>query len=98
MTEVLSDMEMFEIDCAHTSEVVMGSLCSFKNNNAFLLTDVNEALFESSFLDVVARYLGGRVVDRETITFMGKTITFEFTVNRIIYGNIEELEVIYVIT
>lgn len=95
MTEVLTDMEMFEIDCADTAENVMRSLCSFENHNAFLITDVDEALFESSFLDVVARYLGGRVVEHDTISFMGKTIVFEFSVDRVIYGNIEELEVIY---
>lgn len=91
-------MELFEKDCAHTSEVIMSSLCKFENDNAFTLTDVNEELFDSSFLAVVARYLGGRVVDNQYISFMGKNITFEFSFDMIMYGFIQELEVIYYIS
>jgi len=97
MTEVYSDMEMFEMDCAHTAEVVMNSLCSFENNDAFILTDVNENLFRSSFMDVVARYLGGIVVSDNVISFMGKRIVFELTIDMIMYDNIEQLEVSYYI-
>jgi hypothetical protein len=93
----MTELEMFEMDCAHVAEVVMGTLCSLKNENAFMTFDINNDLFNSSFFTVVARFLGGSVVNENTISFMGKMITFDFTVNSVVFGNIEELEIIYYI-
>lgn len=93
----MTEMEMFEMDCAHIAEVVMGTLCSVKRENAFIAIDINLNLFNSSFFEVVARFLGGSVVNQDTISFMGKMITFDFTINSVVFGNIEELEIIYYI-
>lgn len=85
-------MDEFENDCGHTSEVIMSSLIKNDGGSAFILNDVNNELFNSSFISTVARYLGGVCVD-DTIVFMGKTIFFSFSVSFVMYGNIEELEV-----
>lgn len=93
-TEVMSMEEEFDNDCAHTAEVIMGTLVKNENHNAFLLYDINKELFDSSFVAKVARYLGGVHSDEDTITFMGKTIHLSFTSSMVIYGNMEDLEVI----
>jgi hypothetical protein len=93
MTDIVVMDEGFENDCGHTAEVIMSTLVRSERNNAFLLTDVDEALFESSFVRMVARYLGG-VVDGDSIHFMGKTIYLSFTTSLVMFGNIENLEVI----
>ena len=94
MTDFVVMDEGFESDCGHTAEVIMSTMVRSERCNAFLITDVNEELFESSFVKTVARYLGG-VADGDSIVFMGKTIYLSFTTSLVMYGNIEDLEVFF---
>ena len=97
MTDFVVMDEGFESDCIHAGEMILDGLFDGSERTAFYINDMEDEVFESSFIEAVARFIGGNV-SGDCIYFRGKvirlwcdcSITVDDVVKLVVFCDIED--------
>ena len=73
MTDIVVMDEGFESDCIHAAEMILDGLLDGSERAAFSINDMEDEIFETEFIESVARRIGGNV-SGDCIYFRGKVI------------------------